>query len=56
MELGGLSNRSLNNIFKANLQVLTSLRQVYGYYPFWIVIFKIVRKLFQYRMFGQKNE
>lgn len=52
MALGGLSNRSLKNIFKANLQVLTSLRQVYGYYPLWIVIFKPMSKLFQYRIFG----
>lgn len=52
MELGGLSNRNLKNVVKANLQVLTSLRQVYGYYPLWAIILKPISKLFQYRLFG----
>ena len=55
MELGGMSNKSPKNIVKANYQVLTSLRQVYGYYPLWIIIFKLMSKLFQYRFFGNKE-
>jgi glycosyltransferase involved in cell wall biosynthesis len=51
MELGGVSNNNFKNIFVANLQVLKSLRQVYGYYPFWVMALKPMSKLFQYRIF-----
>lgn len=48
MEQGGVSNGSLQNILKSNLEVLEIWRQNWNFVPYWIFIAKPLRKLLQY--------
>ncbi len=48
MEHGGVSNGSLQNVVKSNLEVLEVWRQNWYFVPYWIFISKPLRKLSQY--------
>ena len=51
MEAGGLSNGSIKNIVKSNLEVIKAWRSTKLIItPYWIFIFKPIRKLFQYHL------
>lgn len=48
MEAGGVSNGSLNNILRANFEVLLAWKKMYGWVvPYWIVFTKPLSKLVQ---------
>lgn len=50
MESGGVSNASLKNVFKANLECAYSWRAFFGFPAYWITITKPLRKLVQFRI------
>lgn len=52
MEAGGLSNRNLSQVFKANIEVLRSWKKQKNIFiPVWIFVTKPVSKLLQYKNF-----
>ena len=50
MEPGGLSNSSLYQIFKANLEVLSAWKKIEGFTPYWIFVLKPFTKLLQLKL------
>jgi len=47
METGGVSNGSLKNIFKSNMEVLRAWKELYFFVPIWIFLVKPGSKLLQ---------
>ena len=55
MEDGGVSNASMMNIMKSNLEVIISWKKYYKIIPIWIIFLKPLSKLIQLKIFKELN-